>query len=47
MKDIYSELTAVKEELGDKGSAVGYIAEELKRCSVCRNIAESEGNGWL
>lgn len=47
MKSIYSELTALKEELGDYGSAVGYIAEELRRCSICRCVTEGNENSWL
>lgn len=47
MKSIYSELTALKEELGDYGSAVGYIAEELRQCSICRCVTEGDENSWL
>lgn len=35
MQEIYSELTALKEELGSYGSSVGFIAEELRRCNIC------------
>lgn len=47
MREIYSELTAVKEELREYGSAAGYIAEELRQCDICRCIREGEENGWL
>ena len=47
MKSIYSDLTAIKEELGDYGSAIGYIAEELRQCSFFRCVTEGDENVWL
>lgn len=47
MREIYYKLIAVKEELGEYGSAVGYIAEELRKCSIFRCVTEGEENVWL
>lgn len=47
MREIYSKLMSVREELGAYGSAVEFIAEELKHCSIYRCITESEENSWL
>lgn len=46
-REIYSKLSAVTEELGDYGSAVGYIAEELRHCSIFRCGVEHGENVWL
>lgn len=47
IKEIYSKLTALKEELGIYGSVVGFIAEELKYCGIYRCISEGGENSWL
>lgn len=47
MREIYSELTAVKEELGERGSAVGFIAERIRQGSIGRCIREGVENFWL
>lgn len=47
LREIYSKLVAMKEELGVYGSAVGFIAEELKYCGIYRCVAEGGENSWL
>ena len=47
LREIYSKLVAMREELREYGSAVGFIAEELKYCGIYRCVAEGEDNSWL
>ena len=47
IKEVYLGLTALKENLGVYGAAVGYIAEELKYCGIYRCIMDGEENSWL
>lgn len=47
IREIYSELTALKEELGSYGSSVGFIAEELRQCNICRCVEKGGENYWL
>lgn len=47
MREIYSDLMAVKEELGDLGTTVGFLAEGVKKCSIARCVREGGENCWL